>query len=262
MSLTDSFTIRRATCVKALTKIAAVSFLGIMAMPPSSVSAHDEFKEAMEHRYRLRSVSCKACHTDNKDKKIRNAFGKLLFEALKSKELTKNYNEAKSKGDKAKKQFEKQMVKDFLSALKRVETKPVSFSALLEAGLLNGTRLDKNQVDIDALTITLYDDEQKKAAKHVKKSPIIRGEIKQMPPEEDRPLKKSDPVAPSAEPKSDAATSASETKSDTGSAKSETPTGDALSASGESSKPTKPLGSSRKMTTTPSESPPATAKPE
>lgn len=151
----------------------------------SSLSAHDEFKEVLAQRYRLRSVSCKACHTDNKDKKIRNAFGKLLYQELKAKKLTQRYKEAKEKGDEAEEKFEKTMVREFKAALKAVEKKPVTFLALLEAGLLNGTRLDKNQVDADALTIKPLSDAEVETIK-VENAHLIEGEIKQMPPEEDR----------------------------------------------------------------------------
>ena len=152
----------------------------------SASNAHDEFKEVLEKRYRLKSVSCKACHTDNKDKQIRNAFGKLLHQELEDKDLTKRYEAAKEEGDDAKKKFEKQMTKEFTVALEAVEKKPVTFLALLEAGLLNGTRLDKNQVDADTLTIKTLTDSQVEEIK-VGNASLIEGEIQQMPSKENEP---------------------------------------------------------------------------
>ena len=152
----------------------------------SPLDAHDEFKEVLQQRYRLRSVSCKACHTDNKDKKIRNAFGKLLHGELKDKKLTERYLAAKEKGEEAEEKFEKKMLKEFLIALEAVEKKPITFVALMEAGLLNGTRLDNNQVDADALTIKTLSDAEVDAIK-VNSSDLVEGEIQEMSPEKEKP---------------------------------------------------------------------------
>lgn len=196
-----------------------VAVVAINLSTPQALNAHDEFKEVLERRYRLKSVSCKACHTDNKDKKIRNAFGKLLHEELKDKNLTQRYHDSKKEGEEAHKKFEKTMVKEFTVALKAVEKKPVTFQALMEAGLLNGTRLDKNQVDADALTIKTLSDAEVDAIK-IENSSMIKGEIKEMPSEKDEPptpksekssseenQKTSKPAsksaAPEAQPKSD-----------------------------------------------------------
>jgi len=81
------------------------------------------------------------------------------------------------------------MVKEFSVALKAVEKKPVTFLALLETGLLNGTRLDKNQVDADSLTVKTLTDSEVETIK-VENASLIKGEIKRMPPEKDG---KSDP---------------------------------------------------------------------
>ena len=160
--------------------------VGINLSMASALHAHDEFKEVLERRYRLKSVSCKACHTDNKDKKIRNAFGKLFDKELKDKNLTKRYMAAKEEGDEAKQQFEKKMIKEFSAALNAVEKKPVTFLALMEAGLLSGTRLDKNLVDADALTIKTLSDSEVETIK-LENASVIKGEIKQMPAETDEP---------------------------------------------------------------------------
>ncbi len=163
----------------------STAFLIVSLLAASSLNAHDEFKEALQQRYRLKSVSCKACHTDNKDKEIRNAFGKLLYNELKDKQITQQYRDAKAKGEEAEKKFKERMVKDFVIALKTVEQKPVTFLSLLEAGLLNGTRLDKNQVDVDALEIETLSDAKVKSVTTDEKN-VIKGEIKRMPPEENR----------------------------------------------------------------------------
>ena len=178
--------------------------IGINLSMASTLNAHDEFKEVLERRYRLKSVSCKACHTDKKDKKIRNAFGKLFDKELKGKNLTKRYLAAKEEGDEAKRQFEKKMIKEFAVALNAVEKKPVTFLALMEAGLLSGTRLDKNLVDADTLTIKTLSDSEVEAIKFANAS-VIKGEIKQMPvvtdkPPTPQPKKKQKKPAPASKP--------------------------------------------------------------
>lgn len=165
--------------------LGVVTVVGITLSMSSEAIAHDEFKEVLERRYRLKSVSCKACHTDNKDKKIRNAFGKLLDKELKDKKLTERYQAAKDEGEDAKKRFEKKMIKEFSVALNAVEKKPVTFLALMETGLLNGTRLDKNQVDADTLTIRTLTDPEVEELK-IASSSVIEGEVKEMPSEENK----------------------------------------------------------------------------
>ena len=111
----------------------------------SALVAHDAFKDPMEERYGLKTVSCKTCHPDNKDRSIHNQFGKYLEEALKGKEITKKFKEAEAKGEEAVKEYEKEMVVHFVEALKVVEKKKMTFEDMIKAGLLNGTRLDTSK---------------------------------------------------------------------------------------------------------------------
>lgn len=108
----------------------------------NSAAAHDAFKEPLEERYGLKTVSCKTCHPNNKDRSIHNDFGKLFLAELKGKEITRKFKEAEAVGEDAVKEYEKEMVKHFLEALKVVEKKKMTFEDLMKAGLINGTRLD------------------------------------------------------------------------------------------------------------------------
>jgi hypothetical protein len=184
-TLTSSY-LRQSKLIRGTALLGIVTAVGMTLSLGSEAIAHDEFKDVLERRYRLKSVSCKACHTDNKDKKIRNAFGKLLDRELKEKKLTERYQSAKDEGEDAKKRFEKIMVKEFSVALSAIEKKPVTFLALMEAGLLNGTRLDKNQVDVDTLTIKTLTDREVEELK-IENSSLIEGEVKQMPSDELNP---------------------------------------------------------------------------
>ena len=176
-------------------------FLAMALLSGGYADAHDEFKDVMKDRYTLKSVSCKACHTDNKDKKIRNAFGKLLHKELKDKRISEGYRESKQQGEEAHEKFEKEMAKHFLVALKKVEKKQLSFASLLNAGLLNGIRLDKDQVDVDSLTIKVTEANPAKRQTPKSDEPVgkgakvIKGQVKPVP------SKKPAPEAPSAETK-------------------------------------------------------------
>ncbi len=113
----------------------------------SSVNAHDAFKEPFAKRYGLKTVSCKTCHPNNKDKSIHNEFGKLIEKQLLGKDLSKKFNEAKAKGDEAVEAYEKEMVVHFIEALKVVEKEKMSFADLAKFGLLNGVKLDTKKAD-------------------------------------------------------------------------------------------------------------------
>lgn len=106
---------------------------------------HDAFKEPLEKRYDLKTVSCKTCHPVTKDRSIHNRFGRMLEEQLKGKDLTRRFNEAEAAGDEAKAEFEKEMVREFLAALEVVEKEKLTIKEIIEAGLMNGTRLNKEE---------------------------------------------------------------------------------------------------------------------
>lgn len=120
---------------------------GFAFISSNPVMAHDAFKEPMEKKYGLKTVSCKTCHPNNKDRSIHNEFGKLFEEALKGKEITRKFKEAEAKGDQAVAEYEKEMVQEFMQALAVVEKKLMSFEDLIRFGLLNGVRLDTRKQD-------------------------------------------------------------------------------------------------------------------
>ena len=114
--------------------------LTLLIFIPFSVFAHDAFKEPLEKRYNLKTVSCKTCHPNNKDRSIHNEFGKLLETELKGKDITKKFKAAEAKGEEAVKAYEKEMVQHFVEAMKVVEKKSMTFEDLIKFGLLNGVR--------------------------------------------------------------------------------------------------------------------------
>ena len=104
--------------------------------------AHDAFKKPFMERYNLKSLSCKTCHPNNKDRSIHNKFGLYYEEALKGHDMTKKLDAAAEEGEEAQDKYEKEMVKLFKEAMKVVEKKSMTFEDMLKAGLLSGTKLD------------------------------------------------------------------------------------------------------------------------
>ena len=114
---------------------------------PSALNAHDCFQKPMEERYSVKSVSCKTCHPINQDRSVHNEFGKLFLAELKGKELSKKFKEAEKKGEEAVAEYEKEMVKHFVVALKVIEKKNMTVEDLIKYGLLSGVRLEKKKAD-------------------------------------------------------------------------------------------------------------------
>ena len=104
--------------------------------------AYDAYQEPLEQRYHLKTVSCKTCHADTKDRTIYNKFGQLFVDAFKGKGIARKYEQAKAKGEEQKKSYEAVMAKEFAATLPVVEKKTLTIADLIKAGLLNGTRLD------------------------------------------------------------------------------------------------------------------------
>ena len=103
--------------------------------------AHDAFKEPYEERYNLKTVSCKTCHPNTKDRSIHNALGLMYEKALKGTDITRKFKEAEAKGDEAVEAYEKIMAEEFKKVMPVVENQKMSIKEFIAAGLLNGTRL-------------------------------------------------------------------------------------------------------------------------
>ena len=117
--------------------------LALVFIATASLQAHDAFKDPFVKRYGYKSISCKVCHPNKKDRSIHNKFGHYYEEALKGSEITKKFNEASEKGEDAQKEYEKEMVKLFEKAKVVVEKKSMTFEDFTKAGLLNGTKMPK-----------------------------------------------------------------------------------------------------------------------
>ena len=75
------------------------SFIFLFTFNVSFLSAHDVYKEPLEERYGLKTVSCKTCHPNTKDRSIHNVFGQYFADEFKGQEITIKYEEAKAAGE-------------------------------------------------------------------------------------------------------------------------------------------------------------------
>ena len=116
-----------------------------LSLPGAMLRAHDVYKEPLEVRYGLKTVSCKTCHPDSKDRSVQNKFGQYFADEFKGQDVSKKYEAAQAAGEEQTKAYEVEMVALFNKALLVVEKKRMTFSDLIKAGLLNGTRLQEKK---------------------------------------------------------------------------------------------------------------------
>ena len=114
-----------------------------LALALAPALAHDVFKEPLEKRYKLKTVSCKTCHPNSKDRSIHNAFGQMFADQFKGMGMSEKYEAAEAAGEEAKKKYEAEMVAAFEKAMLVVEKRKLTVAEMLRAGLMNGTRLAK-----------------------------------------------------------------------------------------------------------------------
>lgn len=111
---------------------------------------HEIFQEVMKEKYTLKSFSCKTCHPDNDNRKLRTQFAELIYQEMKEKNYAEKFAVAEKAGEDAVKEFDKIVAKDFEKAMVVVGKKQMTFDALIRAGLFNGARLDKKKIEEQA----------------------------------------------------------------------------------------------------------------
>ena len=126
----------------------------------SQASAHDSFQDVLKEEYTLKSFSCKACHPDSKDRKLRTPFAERIYQELKDKNLSAAYDTAAKKDEAAKAAdpdfddhngavaaFEKAANVDFKAAFKKVSQQTMTIDSMLKEGVFNGARLDTKKLE-------------------------------------------------------------------------------------------------------------------
>ena len=123
-------------------------FAVITLVSLGSAVGHDVFKEPLEERYGLKTVSCKTCHPNNKDRSVHNLFGQMYADEFKGMDMSRKYEAAQAEGEEAQAEYEKVMIAAFKKAMPKVEKKQLTVEQIIRAGLMNGTRL-ANKPDSD-----------------------------------------------------------------------------------------------------------------
>ena len=120
--------------------------IGLVHLVSATGWGHEIFQDVMKEKYTLKSFSCKTCHPDNDDRKIRSQFAELIYQEMKEKNYAEKFAAAENAGEEAVKEFDKIVAKDFEKVMVVVGKKQMTFDALIRAGLFNGARLDTKKI--------------------------------------------------------------------------------------------------------------------
>ncbi len=139
--------------------VCGICCLSILVGQTSPILAQTEFQKALKKKYDFRTVSCFTCHSKKTElaeeqqeafaenpKAFRNAFGKEFAKLLEGKEVTKRLADVKklSADDPEKKKVIDEVNKEFLDALKKVETlespSGETYGELLKSAKLEGVK--------------------------------------------------------------------------------------------------------------------------
>jgi hypothetical protein len=140
--------------------VASVAVAAIALTFSTNVQGHEIFQDVLKEMYTLRSFSCKTCHQDSDNRKLRTAFAERIYQEMKDKGLSAKFATAQDKDKAAKEanadfndkegavaEFEKMVAKDFKVAFKNVAQQKISFDDMFKQGLFNGARLDTKKIE-------------------------------------------------------------------------------------------------------------------
>ena len=138
-----------------LIAFAAFGFAHLFVMG-DSVAAHEIFQDVLKERYNLKTFSCKSCHPDSKDRKLRTPFADRIYKQMKPLDLSEKFAVAEKAEEAAKAkdpdsvgkdkgpifEFEQMAAKEFKKAFVEVGKQTMTIDEMFEQGLFNGARLD------------------------------------------------------------------------------------------------------------------------
>ncbi len=130
----------------------------------SSATAHEVFQDVLKEQYMLKSFSCKTCHPDGDNRKLRTPFAERIYQELKGKGLSDKFADATAKDEAAKKldpesvtkdkgavaDFDKMVAKEFREAFKNVSQQTMTIDSMIKEGLFDGARLDTKAIQAAA----------------------------------------------------------------------------------------------------------------
>lgn len=119
---------------------------GMFFLTSSFAHGHEIFQDVLKKKYTLKSFSCKTCHPDGDDRKIRSMFAELIYQELKDKNYTQQWATAEAGGKESIAAFETMITPEFEKAMDVVGKKTVTIEDLFKHGLINGARLDEKKL--------------------------------------------------------------------------------------------------------------------
>lgn len=134
---------------------------GAFVFSGASANGHEIFQDVLKETYTLKSFSCKACHPDSKNRKLRTPFADRIFNEMKSLNLSEKYAAAVKQDEAAKAKdpdsvgkdkgavsdFEKEVAVEFKKAFKEVAKQKLTIDEMISTGLFNGARLDTKKLE-------------------------------------------------------------------------------------------------------------------
>ena len=140
-----------------ITTVLFVLFVG----GTQTVNAHDIFQDVLKEKYMLKSFSCKTCHPDSDDRKIRTPFAERIYLEMKGLGLSKKFAEATAIDEAAKAKdpesvgkdkgavydVEKLAGKEFETSFVQVAQQTMTIDQMIKQGLFNGARLDTKAIE-------------------------------------------------------------------------------------------------------------------
>ena len=139
--------------------LGSLFFFAFALLFVSNSQGHDVFQDVLKEKYTLKSFSCKTCHPDSDNRKLRTPFAERIFQVMKDKNYSEQFAVAVKADEEAEKKaplpkgqgkvadFEKMIAKEFEKAWPKVAEQKISVDDLFMQGLMNGARLDTKKLE-------------------------------------------------------------------------------------------------------------------
>lgn len=111
----------------------------------NDLCGHEIFQDVLKEKYGLKSFSCKTCHQDADNRKLRTPFADLYYQEMKADNWSEKFAQAEAKGEAAVADFEQEVAEAFKKTLDNVGKKTLTVDDLFASGLLAGSRIDEKK---------------------------------------------------------------------------------------------------------------------
>lgn len=144
-----------------LTGIFVVALMMSLFSVSTDAGAHEVFQDVLKEQYMLKAFSCKTCHQDSKNRKLRTDFAERVYKKLKPLNLAEKFDAAVKAEDAAKAkdpasvgkdkgpvfEFDKIAAVEFKKVFKEVAKETMTIDEMIKQGLFNGARLDTKKIE-------------------------------------------------------------------------------------------------------------------